>query len=112
MHPSYINAIRQYSHTGSASYALVDTGEMGEGPAINILGWPVIPNPNLDPHGVAGNFPVYLANWPQFMTIADVEQMSIQAMEQTAPGFITLFAEKRMVSTVRNPFAGVRLLES
>lgn len=112
MHPTYINAIRQYTHTGSASYALVDTGEMGEGPAINILGWPVIPNPNLDPHGTAGNFPVYLANWPRFMTIADVEQMSIQAMEQTAPGFITLFAEKRLVSTVRDPFAGVRLLES
>jgi hypothetical protein len=31
-------------------------------------------------------------------------------MEQTAPGFITMFAEKRMVSTVRDPFAGVRLI--
>jgi len=29
-------------------------------------------------------------------------------MEQTAPGFVTMFAEKRMVSSVRNPFAGVR----
>jgi HK97 family phage major capsid protein len=112
MHPTYIAAIREYAHTGSANYALVDTGEMGSGPAINILGWPVIPNPNMDATGTAGNFPVYLANWPQFMTIADVEEMSVQAMEQTAPGFITLFAEKRMVSTVRNPFAGVRLIET
>jgi HK97 family phage major capsid protein len=111
MHPSYIRAIREYVHA-SASYALVDTGEMGSGPAINILGWPVIPNPNMDATGTAGNIPVYLANWPQFMTIADVEEMSVQAMEQTAPGFITLFAEKRMVSTVRNPFAGVRLIET
>jgi hypothetical protein len=44
------------------------------------------------------------------MTIADVEVMSIQAMEQTAPGFVTLYAEKRLVSTVRDPFAGCRLV--
>jgi len=42
------------------------------------------------------------------LTIADVEEMSVQMMEQTAPGFVTMFAEKRLVSTVRNPFAGVR----
>ena len=112
MHPSYITAIRQYSHTGSSSYALVDTGEFGEGPGVNILGFPVIPNSNLDPHGTAGNFPVYLANWPLFMTIADVEEMTVQMMEQTTPGFVTLYAEKRLVSSVRDPFAGVRLLES
>lgn len=113
MHPTYITAIRKYAHNGgSGPYSLVETGELGEGPAVNIMGWPVIPNPYLDPTGTAGNFPVYLANWPQFMTIADVEEMTIQAMEETTPGFITLFAEKRMVSTVRNPFAGVRLIET
>ncbi len=111
MHPSYISAIRQYAH-GAGGYSLVETGELGEGPAVNILGFPVIPNPYLDPTGTAGNFPVYLANWPRFMTIADVEEMSIQAMEQSTPGFITLYAEKRMVSTVRDPFAGVRLIET
>jgi HK97 family phage major capsid protein len=113
MHPTYITAIRKYAHNGGTGpYSLVETGELGEGPAVNIMGWPVIPNPYLDPTGTAGNFPVYLANWPRFMTIADVEEMTIQAMEQTAPGFITLFAEKRMVSTVRDPFAGVRLIET
>lgn len=113
MHPTYITALRKYAHNGGTGpYSLVETGEAGEGPAVNIMGWPVIPNPYLDPTGTAGNFPVYLANWPQFMTIADVEEMSIQAMEETTPGFITLYAEKRMVSTVRNPFAGVRLIET
>lgn len=111
MHPTYIQAIRAYAHGGSG-YSLVETGELGEGPAINIMGWPVIPNPYLDSTGTAGNFPVYLANWPRFLTIADVEEMTIQAMEQTQPGFITLFAEKRMASTVRDPFAGVRLIET
>jgi len=113
MHPTYITGLRKYAHNGATGpYSLVETGELGEGPAVNIMGFPVIPNPYLDATGTAGNFPVYLANWPQFMTIADVEEMTIQAMEETTPGFITLYAEKRMVSTVRNPFAGVRLIET
>ena len=58
----------------------------------------------------AGKFSVYLANWPNFVTIADIEEMNVQAFEQTAPGFITLYAEKRLASTVRDPFAGIRLV--
>jgi hypothetical protein len=58
----------------------------------------------------AGNFNIYLASWENFVTIADVEEMTVQAFEQTAPGFITMYAERRMASTVRNPFAGVRLV--
>jgi hypothetical protein len=30
-------------------------------------------------------------------------------MEQTLPGFVTMYAEKRVVSSVRDPFAGVRV---
>jgi HK97 family phage major capsid protein len=113
MHPTYITAIRAYAHNGGTGpYSLVETGELGEGPGVNIMGFPVVPNPYLNPHGTAGNIPVYLANWPQFLTITDVEEMTIQAMEETTPGFIVLFAEKRMVSTVRDPFAGVRLIET
>ena len=56
------------------------------------------------------NFSIYLADWSRFVTIADVEEMTVQAMEQTQAGFITLYAEKRMVSTVRDPFAGIRLV--
>ena len=112
MHPTYITAIRKYAHTVYSGHDLVDTGEFGSGPGVNYLGFPIIPNPYLDAPGTAGNIPVYLANWPQFMTIADVEEMTIQAMEETTPGFITLYAEKRMVSTVRDPFAGVRLIET
>jgi hypothetical protein len=35
--------------------------------------------------------------------------MTIKSFEQTSPGFITMFAEKRVVSSVRDPFAGVRM---
>jgi HK97 family phage major capsid protein len=69
-----------------------------------VFGWPVIPNPYL-----SDAFPIYLANWNRFLTIGDTEQMSVQMFEQTQAGFVTMYAEKRMVSTVRDPFAGVRM---
>jgi hypothetical protein len=113
MSPSYIQGLKKYAHNGTTGpYSWVDTGEGEGGPGMFLQGWPVIPNPYLDATGTAGNMPVYLANWPLFLTIADIEEMSIQAMEETTPGFITLYAEKRMVSTVRDPFAGVRLIET
>jgi hypothetical protein len=50
-----------------------------------------------------------LANWNRFLTIGDTEQMNVQMYEQTQAGFVTMYAEKRVVSTVRDPFAGVRM---
>jgi HK97 family phage major capsid protein len=109
MSPSAIQEIRKDT-TGSGGHALIETGTDDGGAGVFIFGFPVIVNPYLDAFGSAGAMPIYLANWDRFMTIADVEEMTVQAMEQTAPGFITLYAEKRMVSTVRDPFAGVRLI--
>jgi len=109
MSPSAIQEIRKDT-IGSGGHALIETGTDDGGAGVFIFGYPVIVNPYLDAFGSAGAMPIYLANWDRFMTIADVEEMTVQAMEQTAPGFITLYAEKRMVSTVRDPFAGVRLI--
>jgi HK97 family phage major capsid protein len=109
MHPQTIHELR---NLGPGTAAIREFPEVGsdEGGAIkNIFGFPVIANPNIQTTG-AGRFNIYLANWPRFVTIADVEEMTIQAMEQTSPGFITLYAEKRLVSTVRDPFAGIRLV--
>lgn len=111
MSPTAIQALRKYVH-GSSSYAFLETGDEDAGSVTHVFGFPVIVNPYLDAIGTVGAKPVYLANWSRFMTIADVEEMSVQAMEQTAPGFITLYAEKRMVSTVRDVFAGVRAIET
>jgi HK97 family phage major capsid protein len=86
-----------------------EVGDDEGGAVTYIFGFPVIPNANMETIG-AGKFAIYLANWSRFVTIADVEEMTVQAMEQTQAGFITLYAEKRMVSSVRDPFAGVRLV--
>ena len=102
MTPAMIQTLRQLKDSQGLPLFL-EIGESDGAAVGNIFGWPVIANSYL-----SSDFPIYLANWEQFLTIADIEEMTIQMMEQTAPGFVTMFAEKRMVSTVRNPFAGVR----
>lgn len=103
MTPKFIAGLRNLADEQGLPKFL-ELGEPYESGAVgSIFGWPVIPNPYLD-----DIYPVYLANWNRFMQIADVEEMSIQTFEQTTPGFITLWCEKRMVSTIRDPFAGVR----
>jgi len=109
MHPQTIHSLRNLGPITSAIREFPEVGSDEGGAIKNIFGFPVIANPNIQTTG-AGNFNIYLANWPRFVTIADVEEMTIQAMEQTSPGFITLYAEKRLVSTVRDPFAGIRLV--
>jgi HK97 family phage major capsid protein len=109
MAPSTIQAIRKLKGSSGGAPMFVEVGDDDGGAVAYMFGFPVIPNANMDAVG-AGKFSIYLANWPLFVTIADIQEMDIQAMEQSAPGFVTLFAEKRMVSTVRDPFAGVRLV--
>lgn len=107
MHPTVIQQLRAQ---GTAAPTFMDVGTDDGGAVVHVFGWPVIPNSYLDDGGTAGECPVYLANWPRFMHIVDYAEMDLQMAEQTAPGFVTIFAEKRMVSTVRDVFAGVRLI--
>jgi HK97 family phage major capsid protein len=103
IYPSMIYTLRTLKDNNGLPLFL-ELGEAGEGGAVgSIFGWPVIPNPYLN-----STFPIYLANWERFLTIADVQEMDIQVFEQTSPGFVTMYAEKRVTSTVRDPFAGVR----
>lgn len=108
MHPSTIQALRKLKASASANNFL-EVGDEDGGAVIYIFGHRVIPNPYMEVTG-AGNYPVYLAEWNRFFTIADRQEMSIQRLDQVAPGFITFFAEKRVVSTIRDVFAGVRLV--
>jgi HK97 family phage major capsid protein len=101
--PSMIDSLRSLKDTQGLPLFL-EVGDEDGAAVGRMFGFPVIPNPYL-----STGFPIYLANWPRFLTIGDTEEMSIQMMEQTTPGFVTLYAEKRVVSSVRDPFAGVRM---
>lgn len=103
MTPTLIKTLRQLKDTQGMPLFL-EIGEKDGSAVGNVFGFPVIANPYL-----SDAFPAYLGNWPRFLTIGDTEQMTIQGFEQTVPGFITMFAEKRIVSSVRDPFAGVRV---
>jgi HK97 family phage major capsid protein len=103
MKPSMIAALRQLKDDQGMPLFL-EIGDADGAAVGRVFGFPVIPNPYL-----SGDFPIYLANWERFLTIADIEEMDIQVFDQTAPGFVTLFCEKRVVSSVRDPFAGVRM---
>lgn len=108
MHPTTIASLRKLKASSSANNFL-EVGDDDGGAVLYIFGHRVIPNPYMSVTG-AGNYPVYLAEWERFFTIADREEMSIQRLDQVAPGFVTFFAEKRVVSTIRDVFAGVRLV--
>jgi HK97 family phage major capsid protein len=80
------------------------------------MGFDVIVNkycdtPSQTTAGSAGTnslFPMYFADWSRFHTIIDRLNMVMRRYDQTLPGFITFFGEKRLATSVRDPNAGVR----
>lgn len=81
-----------------------------------VLGFPVVVNSYLDTPsqtttGTAGTnslYPAYFGDFSRFYTIIDRLNMLVRRYDQTAPGFITFYGEKRLGTSVRDPFAGVR----
>jgi len=81
-----------------------------------LLGFDVIVNKYLDnpsqaTTGSAGTnnlYPMYFGDWSRFHTIVDRLNMVMRRYDQTLPGYITFFGEKRLATSVRDPFAGVR----
>lgn len=82
----------------------------------SLLGFDVVVNkyvdtPSQTSTGSAGTnslYPMYFADWSRFHTIVDRLSMVLRRYDQTAPGFITFYGEKRLATSVVNPFAGVR----
>ena len=108
MHPTTIGALRKLK-ASTTSNNFLEVGDDDGGAVMYIFGHKVIPNPYMSVAG-SGNYSVYLADWSRFVTIADNELMSLKRFDQTQPGFVTLFAEKRVCSTILDVFAGVRLV--
>jgi predicted phage gp36 major capsid-like protein len=81
-----------------------------------MLGFDVVMNKYLDnpsqattgSAGTSSLYPMYFADWSRFHTICDRLNMVMRRYDQTLPGYITFFGEKRLATSVRDPNAGVR----
>ena len=81
-----------------------------------LLGFDVVMNKYLDnpsqaTTGAAGTnslYPMYFADFSRFHTIVERLNMVMRRYDQTLPGYITFFGEKRLATSVRDPNAGVR----
>lgn len=81
-----------------------------------LLGFDVVVNKYLDnpsqaSTGAAGTnslYPMYFGDWQRGHAIVDRLSMVVRRYDQTAPGFITFFGEKRLASSVVDPFAIIR----
>lgn len=114
--PILLNAIRALRDTNGAPIFNRNEGLSVDGIVGTLLGFDVVVNKYLDTPsqtttGSAGTnslYPMYFADWSRFHTIVDRLNMVMRRYDQTAPGFITFFGEKRLATSVRDPNAGVR----
>lgn len=80
-----------------------------------LLGYDVRVNAYLDSPIAAGGsagttslYPMYFGDFGRGHTIVDRLNMVLRRYEQTAPGFITFYGEKRLCSSVVDPFSIIR----
>lgn len=114
--PILLNGIRNLKDNNGAPIFNRNEGLSVEGIVGQLLGFDVVVNKYLDTPsqtttGSAGTtslYPMYFADWSRFHTIVDRLNMVMRRYDQTLPGFITFFGEKRLATSVRDPFAGVR----
>ena len=84
-----------------------------EGIVGRLLGFDVVVNKYLDTPSYAGVdkanlYPMYFGDWSRGHTIVDRLNMVLRRYDQTAPGFITFFGEKRLATSVVDPFSIIR----
>ena len=114
--PILLNAIRALKDDNGAPIFNRNEGLSVEGIVGNLMGFDVVVNKYLDTPsqttagsaGTSSLYPMYFADWSRFHTIVDRLNMVMRRYDQTAPGFITFFGEKRLATSVRDPNAGVR----
>jgi hypothetical protein len=79
-----------------------------------MLGFDVVVNKYLDTPTYAGVankdnlFPMYFGDWQKGHTIVDRLNMVLRRYDQTLPGFITFYGEKRLATSVVDPFSIIR----
>jgi HK97 family phage major capsid protein len=113
--PLLLQAIRGLVDTqGRPIY--VDGLARTDGIVGSLLGFDVVVNKYLDAPsqattGAAGTtslYPMYFGDFQKGFTIVDRLNMILRRYDQTLPGFITFYGEKRLATSVVDPFAIIR----
>ena len=94
----------------------VDGLARADGIVGTLLGFDVVVNKYLDnpsqaTTGSAGTnslYPMYFGDWQRGHTIVDRLNMVLRRYDQTLPGSITFYGEKRLATSVVDPFAIIR----
>ena len=81
-----------------------------------LLGFDVVMNKYLDAPsqlttaaaGTVSKYPMYFGDWTRGHTIIDRLNMIMRRYDQTLPGYITFYGEKRLATSVRDPNALIR----
>lgn len=81
-----------------------------------LLGFDVVVNKYLDAPsqlatgaaGTVSKYPMYFGDWTRGHTIIDRLNMVMRRYDQTLPGYVTYFGEKRLATSVRDPNALIR----
>lgn len=116
INPILLNAIRALRDTNGAPIFNRNEGLSVDGIVGSLLGFDVIVNkycdtPSQTTTGSAGTsslYPMYFGDFTRGHTIIDRLNMIMRRYDQTQPGFITFFGEKRLATSVRDPNALVR----
>ena len=114
--PILLNAIRALRDSNGAPIFNRNEGLSVNGIVGQLLGFDVVVNkycdtPSQTTTGSAGTnslYPMYFGDWSRGHTIIDRLNMIMRRYDQTQPGFITFFGEKRLNASVRDPNALVR----
>ena len=86
-----------------------------EGIVGRMLGFDVVVNKYLDnpslysaSAGTDNLYPMYFGDWQRAHTIVDRLNMVMRRYDQTLPGFITFYGEKRLCTSIVDPFSLIR----
>lgn len=94
----------------------VDGLSRADGIVGTLLGFDVVVNKYLDTPsqtatgsaGTSSLYPMYFGDWEKAFTIVDRLNMVLRRYDQTLPGYITFFGEKRLATSIVDPNALIR----
>jgi HK97 family phage major capsid protein len=114
INPFFLAQIRGLKDTNGTPIFDRMTPLITDGIVGQIAGFDVVVNKYVDsPYQTSGNthanlYPMYFGQWSRFHTIVDRLNMVLRRYDQTLPGYITFFGEKRLATSVVDPFAAIR----